>query len=134
MERRMKSIWLIEEGEYSDYHIVGVFSSKENAERMQSILAQGHDESRIVEWTLDPGIAEIAQGLRVWSVMILEDGTVTDAKLRGGIDVYPPEIRKPMNREPFLHVMRWARDQEHAIKIVNEHRTRIIALGEWKVS
>lgn len=28
------SVWVIEQGEYSDYRVVGVYSSRENAERI----------------------------------------------------------------------------------------------------
>ena len=54
----MKSVWVIEEGEYSDYHVVGVYDSRESAE---TILASLPDDDRptIAEWPLNPCLDEV---------------------------------------------------------------------------
>ena len=68
------SIWVIERGEYSDYQstwlrhyyrVVGVFSSRENAERALAEIYGSDPWGRpeISEWPLDPGIDALNEGL-----------------------------------------------------------------------
>lgn len=119
-------------GDYSDYTVVGVFSSKENAQfiadRMQYV-------GNIAEWKLDPAVNELRAGLMLWIVRMLRDGTTESA--RSDPDSYQaPEYRIwRRNRETglpdVLDARVYARDEAHAVKIVNEIRTRLIANNEW---
>jgi hypothetical protein len=45
----MTSIYVLTEGDYSDYHIVGVYSTKELAKEAQSL----YEHSQIEEYDLD---------------------------------------------------------------------------------
>jgi hypothetical protein len=137
----MATIWVVEQGEYSDYRVVGVFSSKENAQQIRDAVG---DDATVAEWTLDPGIEDMNAGRKPFRVFMLRDGTVehvreetVDRSFLGGWD--GPLVMKrggtPFGAKeptpPCLNVTVWASDAEHATKITNEHRTRLIASGEW---
>jgi hypothetical protein len=139
-------IWLIEQGRYSDYHVVGVYDSEKKAREVADAINAGDtsDEARVSSRVLNPGVDELRAGLRLYLVTIQRDGTVEKCKLRdvSGYDLMSPPAQMwrrstaPMyqGRDGFPDVMWvtcWARDENHAIKIANEHRTQFIALGEW---
>jgi hypothetical protein len=42
-----------------------------------------------------------------------------------------PAYRGKPDKPDILQADIWAKDETHAIKIANEHRTRMIASGEW---
>lgn len=139
----MKSVWVIEQGSYSDYHVVGVFSSKKNAELILNILSDKWDEPTIAEWTLDPAVEGINAGLTQWIGAMLRDGTVErcepwevsgydlDEDLRIWHRSTAPAYRGK-GIQDCLHGKVWAKDQAHAIKIFNEYRTQMIAANKWK--
>ena len=143
-----RSIWVVEKGEYSDYGVVGVFSSKENAQQIADVLNQRDEdgyrgeEATIAEWTLDPAINELRKGYSQFLIHMREDGTVERAykrqmasyNLSGDVQIWrrstaPAYAGK--NATDLLSATVWAKDEAHAIKIANEHRTRMIATGEW---
>lgn len=134
-------VWLIEEGSYSDYHVVGVFSSRQAAEMvLEKIKGYGYDEPEIVEWAMDPGVEEIRAGLRPHHVcMRLDDGFVESAnetdwssydiggrvtlweRTKAGAYQGKPGVTDAVTGTVF------ARDIAHAVKIVNEKRVQILA-------
>lgn len=132
-----KSIWALEDGDYSDYHVIGVFSSKKNAERIRKVVG-GH----ISEWLLDPAIEALNQGLTMWRVVMLRNGNTESVK---GTDVASYDLAGRswlwsrstapayvhQNLPDVLVATVWAKDTEHAVKITNEIRTKMIAEGQW---
>jgi hypothetical protein len=64
----MASVFVIEQGSYSDYHVVGVFSTRENAETVLAALKAAtesyYDTPGIAEWPLDPAIDALRAGLK----------------------------------------------------------------------
>lgn len=134
------SVWVVEEGEYSDYHVVGVFTSEANANRIASLT--GGD---VAEWPLDPNIAELNQGLQIYSVQMHKDGSVDHSK-KQEIDSYGMATTGVVNIwerskapafqgkgvDDVLVARVWAKDEQHAIKIANEYRAQFIASGKWK--
>jgi hypothetical protein len=48
-------------------------------------------------------------------------------ELAGRVDVVGPDVVGPR----VITALVWAKDEQHAIKIVNEHRARLIAEGEF---
>lgn len=138
-----KSVWVIEEGSYSDYHVVGVYSSEENARRVCALMDQKYDKPGVNEWPLDPAIDEINAGLRTYLVQMHEDGTVTECREDQVHPGHQPSfcIHSHPNKDGSLgfgdYVLLlqgwgvWAKDCEHAIKITNEKRTQMIAEGKW---
>jgi len=145
----MKTVWIIEQGSYSDYRVVGIFSSKENAEQVCERVNQGetYEQATIAEWPLNPGVEAINKGLVPFLVWMLIDGTTERCEQleRGGDDfrwTMTDELRvwrrseapayRGKNVQDCLMGRVFAKDSAHAVKIVNERRTQMIANGEWK--
>lgn len=134
----MEKVWLVEQGYYSDYRVVGVFSSKENAQRICSILG----DASIDEREVDPVISDLDKGYVLFHVSMLRDGTVESIEmcprlyatdLSGGHTIWRRSKNKYCGYKPdVLNSYVMAKDSIHAIKIVNEHRTQLIATNQWK--
>lgn len=143
----MDTIWVIEQGEYSDYRVVGVYSSRENAEVVCKAINDRRPcyQAEISEWRFNPGTTEINQGMRIYSVRMLRDGSVEEVKSHefSGFDI-GGEVRlwrrksapywRGKDVEDCLCVTCWATDDRHAVKIANEHRSQWIAMGKWPES
>ena len=138
----MKSIWVIEQGTYSDYHVAGVFSRKENADLVCEALkaSEPYDEPVVNEWFLDPAVKELNSGMDQYLVLMLKDGTVERAEqvgfgpyaLAGEVVIWrrsQAQAYRGKGIPDCLNARVWAKDKKHAIKIVNEHRAQMIAEG-----
>jgi hypothetical protein len=111
----MKNIYVLTEGSYSDYHIVGVYSTKELAEEAQSL----YKDSQIEEYDLDD-IPEHPPGMSAWFVRI-NDGELDDIFTN---QVSPFDQTVPSEKEyrwrhgeTAYFVYCWAVDGNHAEKI-----------------
>lgn len=143
-----KSVWVIERGEYSDYSVVGVFSSRENAERVaQRINASEYAYSlaEVAEWQLNPGVDALNSGLSRFRVLMLRDGTTEDVRrdddpwsgfsLASTFHLWERSEAPAYVGENIGDVLAadvWAEDEQHAVKIANERRVQMIASGEWR--
>ena len=143
-----KSVWVIEKGSYSDYRVVGVYSTEAGA-RLVCDRINGDDRhylATVAEWPLDPGVEAINKGLSPFVVWMLRDGTTEQVWMDTDDFEYTlddkPTIRRrstaPINKgkkvvpPDCLTARVFAKDEAHAIKIVNEYRTQMIAKGEWE--
>lgn len=133
----MAKIWVIEQGEYSDYGVTGVYSSLENAEAVLKIInhsGYSYNVGTIAEWELDPDMDNIKAGRKPYQICMLEDGSLP----------YEPEAvcgyykEVSMGRayikgisEVIISGDVWATDETHAIKIMNEKRVQAIVNGEF---
>ena len=120
------TVWLVEQGEYSNYHVVGVFSTRINAEEVAHVInrhAHTYDTATVTERPLDPFMDEWRQGLSPYTVLMRLDGTVVYC-----VQTDPDRVcdDRGICGGGFVATV-WARDNQHAIKIVNEHRARAIA-------
>ena len=111
----MTSIYVLTEGDYSDYHIVGVYSTKELAKEAQSL----YEYSQIEEYNMDH-IPEHPPGMTAWYVSI-SDGKLDDITTS---QVSPFEVIVPSEKEynygegkTGYFVYCWAVDADHAEKI-----------------
>ena len=140
----MKSVWAIEQGSYSDYHVVGVFSTRAKAQLVMNALKEKYNEPSIAEWPLDPAVTALRTGLTTWNIMMLRDGTVeccepcelTSYTLDGSFTLLrraSAPAYKGKGIEDCLNGIIWAKDKPHAIKIANEKRTQMIAENKWAV-
>jgi hypothetical protein len=138
-------VWVVEQGSYSDYHVVGVFSSEKNARQIVALLKESdcYDEPTVAFWEMNPGIRDINAGHKLWNVRMLRDGFVESAEGREvssynfGGNVWVWERSKApayqgTDTPDALDATVWAKSAKHAVKIANEHRARLIASGEWK--
>jgi len=134
------SVWLVEDGYYSDYHVLGVFSSQENATKIiEEIGETKESETRIRELKLDQGIFELNDGLHRFYVDMSYEGIAwrvhrvysVHAPLWGQISVFKATeaFSQFHNVADEVRGMVWAKDAEHAVKIANEFRVQEIAEG-----
>lgn len=146
IEALMKTVWVVEQGEYSDYRVVGVFTSKENAEKVRAMFSEDdtteYGKATVAEWNLDPSIEQLNAGLRQFELWIDREGNAYhppelvepfDVDLRDdfkAIDTWNKDTQK-FDAPRHLRCEVWAKDEEHAIKIANERRTQLIATGQW---
>ncbi len=125
----MTKVWIVTSGEYSDYEIEAVFSTKGLAEdyiQKMNGAGLGSSYNDIEGWELDLPIPPIG-----WHVYMSSDGGTSStwlSKLREGesgfqgFDLYSP---------PHLLWIVKTLDRERAIKVVNEKRVQILALNIW---
>jgi hypothetical protein len=132
-------VWLLTAGSYSDFHIVGVYSKRENAENALQAFGGGDIE----EYRIDPHMDRINAGLSYFSVHMAKNGSTSYNN--GGhvfrierIDVNPIPVEvgraaliRSSDGTAWMDVECWARDEKHAVKIANEQRVSKIASGEW---
>lgn len=112
----MNTIYILTEGSYSDYHVIGVYSTKELAEKAQFV----YEDSQIEEYTLDD-VPDYPPGMKGWYVNI--DDAKPDEPY--SYQVSPDYATIPSESEYNYHynkqtgycVYCWAVDQEHAEKI-----------------
>ena len=148
----MKNIYIVTAGEYSDYHIVAVFSTKEKADAFCAMFRKG--EFDVVEYEVDAKVEAINKGLKQYHVNMNKDGSlfaggwsnpsgITLFKnenlldnfqtedylldLNFGKRYFDPTVPKALH----LEVICWAKDEQHAIKIANEKRAQYSANGKW---
>jgi hypothetical protein len=135
MANEVKTVWVIERGEYSDYSVAGVFSTEANARKIAALV---HGD--VAEWPLDPGIAELNQGLHVFNVRMTKDGVVEKCERLEYVQHIDPvtvwrrstdQYFRGQNKPDVMLATVWAKDETHATKITNEHRAEWIASGKW---
>lgn len=146
-----KSVWVVEQGSYSDYGVLGVFSTREAAEMMAARINEAADrcdeEATVAEWPLDPGVDALRAGLWRFDIWMKEDGSADSVYPASDWKELPAEdpshglgntfemrilsVHPVPTKERQLRARVWARDREHAIKIANERRVQLVASGEW---
>lgn len=100
------TIYVLTEGDYSDYHIIGVYSSMELANEAKVL----YPKSRIEEYNLDI-IPEHPPGMVAWIVEI-DENTISYCS-----QINPDYFYKDDYLEDFTSYYVWATDKEHAEKI-----------------
>lgn len=147
MAAKRKTVWVVERGEYSDYRVEGVYSTRENAERIAAAFngSGSWRDATVAEWEMDPGIDRLGKNLRSFSITMLRDGTVesVDERDRAWVNItddstfhiwrrtQAPAYRDKPGVVDALRADVWARNEKHAVKIANEKRAQMIASGEW---
>lgn len=141
-----KTIYIVTDGEYSDYQIVAVFDDEALAEAFRQHFGYEHG---LEEFTLNPATREVREGVTVYEVHMAKDGDVRGPVKSGGyFDLPATEVSiwgydhrsNQWTSIPYmrkhewwntLFVRCWAKDERHAIKIANEKRAEWLALGKW---
>lgn len=126
--RSGQKAYLVTSGEYSDYRVRGVFTSRENAERFMDASREqiGSQFNEIEEYTIDLSDAPLRAGLVPFSVQMRRDGN--DASVvRVDADTIADngrlaDIWIARERVPGFRINLWARGEHHAIKIANDKR------------
>jgi len=131
-------IFIVTSGAYSDYHINAVFSTKENAEKYNKLYANGDFED-IEEFEVDDEMALINrirdEKITIYLVCMDRDGNIKETiKESPSISLVEELLtgkQKPVLYADCMDMCVIAKDEKHAIKIVNEKRTQMIANNEW---
>lgn len=112
-------VYVVTSGEYSDYRVEGIYSTRELAELAAATIT---DANEIEEYELDVAADKLRQGFNPYCVTFDTDwrsaATIRSVKLAGlGIESSPA-----VHEWRVLHVYCWAKDEAHAAKIANEKR------------
>lgn len=136
----MKTVWVLHGGVYSDYRVTGVFSSRKNAVLAKHALSDR--DHRVDEWEIDPGIDNLNKGYSRFRIVMLRDGTAEEARSQDYVCELTSSVwiwertkaaaYKGKGIPDALVAEVWARNVKHAVKIANEHRTRMIAEDKWE--
>lgn len=125
----MATVYIVTDGEYSDYGIVGVFSTRELADTCaKNLIKSKWSNAKVETWNLDPHVDELRQGLAPWTVTMDRDGN-SDAIIDAGSLDSKEDERHDWSGKYTFYV--WAEDEQHAVKIANERRAQIVAAGNW---
>lgn len=125
----MTTLYVVMEGEYSDKSIVGVYDTRAAADAVAKLC---RDFGRVYEYTLNEWAHEALRGLQCWHVRMsrlgivgteLDDLYTTSAFVEAGQYSIRP------NGDLVTTV--WAKNDEHAVKIVNKLRTRLLANDQY---
>jgi hypothetical protein len=135
----MTTVYLTSTGSYSDWHVTGIFSTREKAE---AHAAYTGSENSIDEYDIDGGYNPALAGLRSYCVTMKPNGDVTgcaiyqsdyfnermDVSDLWDVSHTPYELKKKhIGHRIYCYCL--ARDEQHAIKIANEKRIGLILEG-----
>jgi hypothetical protein len=128
-----KTIYVVTEGDYSDFHIVGVFDDKARAETLVSLI----EDSSVEEWPLNPPFefdARAHAGMTLWRVACYLETWVRPSFVEwNASQVNPLEntagawTPDPPDQSEYGHIFVWARDKKHALKIAQDKRAEFLA-------
>lgn len=135
----MSKVYVVTHGCYSDREIVGVFSDEKAAEAFASCDEDGGFE----EWEVDSEKLshEHPHGKQFYSVYLDRDGDPHRGN-RPRLRSHSPIKAQPsmwyrdqegIKPDYWLFNM-WATDEEHAVKIANERRARVVANNQWNMT
>ena len=127
----MEKVYLISRGSYSDYSVVGAFSTKEKAEQF---IKEAKETEQVGCYQLNDEIEELGidclttpKGLHPYTVYFNKEKVISTHPS------YVEEMQtviKPYGYAKQLSC--WAKDEQHATKIANEIRVQLIALNQWE--
>ena len=108
-------VYVVTEGDYSDYHIVGVCTSKESAERIRELASRDFHEAQIEEYEADK--FNIEPTYNYYEVSVYKNGSAVVNISKFIFD--PHEVRDYRNAKCTcaFSVDVFAQDEEHAKKI-----------------
>lgn len=122
----MDKVYLVTTGEYSDYRVHSVYSTKEKAERVANVLL-GH----VSERTLDEGPG-FPRGMLYYEVAVDRQGTVRECNLVSA-DFVSDTLWEPAGDGECVQYNVWAKNDDHAIKIAAERNAELVASGNWTI-
>lgn len=125
-------IWAVSEGDYSDYRVLGVFTSKEKAEE----YAKTDIYSRVENFPIDPVPDEkildiVKSGDKIFMIHMQFNGDAGGHQINYTAEYGYDSVFNPSWDPDRLSGAIRARDLESAIKIMNEYRIRYIAEKDW---
>jgi hypothetical protein len=130
----MAKVFVVTRGDYSDYHVVAIFSVRESADKLAAII--GGD---VELFALDPVVTERTEdpfwkitdfGNGVTQVLAIErDGIFNEKALRPRKASWSIWKGQP----PYLAIFCYAAAESHALRIFADIRAYIDTAGLWDV-
>jgi hypothetical protein len=132
----MKTIYVVTQGDYSDYRICGVFDSEPLAKKFIETFssAQQWYSMRIEEWKLNPYKLEIGKGYKPFFVRMSKEGDTLEIRESDSVYRFVAGENGENWGFDFYHNLLnhcLTKDEKHAIKITNEIRGQLIAEDKW---
>jgi len=131
-----RTVWLVTDGDYSDFRIIGVCSTKVLAERARALTRA---DKQVEPWEIDAIPNAVPEGYCVWRICMDADGNLKDPPFREFdfmAPLRPPrcftEILGPGMLKTWGDFLIVARTAKQAVKSANEKRIRMIANYEWQ--
>lgn len=117
-------VYVLENGSYSDRHIVGVFSSMEMAEIAAQIFT---DDASITEWDVDAEGKKMRRGYVPFFVRLhRETGDAIEVEQNNSsYGVFEKSVGEDVHKNLYTRV--WALSREEAVKIASERRREFLA-------
>lgn len=128
----MKTVFMVTVGEYSDYGVVAIYSTREKAEEFMREFPNDQ-YNPIDEVPIDIDYAGmIAAGKTIWITHMDRVGNTLRVQDTGSVfGQCSFSIHRYKTNLPCLINWCIAASEEQAIKATNEKRTQLIANGEW---
>jgi len=133
-------IYVVTHGDYSDYHICGIFDNQENAEAYR----EWHQFYEVEEYPLNPSLPVMRKGYNLYEVCMWRNGYISNIEIRHEpasieeqtkLNHYPVSgpVANGTGAEPAwcLQGVVLAYNKEHAAKITNEKRAQLITANAW---
>lgn len=139
-------IFMVTTGSYSDYSVIGVCSTKEKAEELKKLTAADNNIDEIIldefpdhptghywyQVTMD-GRGNTTQVITEDASSIKNETNYEEWWPYGGGCNCPACGKQPnvLSLDASMNFNMWAKNEEHAIKIANERRIRLIDTNSW---
>ena len=126
---------VVEEGSHEDRRIVGVYTTKELADKAKEIIAT---ENEIVVFDADllPDTSSCPPGRLPWEVYMNKAGGARNARIVRRVSVVDFEeidFLKELPTEGREHIFRvFASDRDEAIKLADKFRENLLIANCWK--
>lgn len=118
-----RKIYILTSGAYSDYGIDAVYDDKELAEKAANAVG-----SDVEEWDINPLEPEIRKGYVAFEIEMTRDGVaVRIERVNSAFGILRNKDYAISVFDGCFSQRILARDEEHAVKIANETRVRLIA-------
>jgi len=128
-------VFIVTSGQYCDYGINAVFSTKELAEKYISAFDNEYIQRDIEEWDLDPNKTDLNQNRRAYFLRINKNGDIGELYIADSSYGYGEDISKSKQSytsdKAWLNIFCFADDENHAIKIAGKKRSQILAANLW---
>src|SRR5688500_6668033 len=146
-EPKITKVFAVTSGDYSSYSVNAVFSTREKAEKYINHIKKGseykdyilYSDYNIEEYNLDPVPDWVyRENRKMYMVQMHKDGKVRQ------VFTYDPAYAERWTftdfstwdkdkNSPCLCMNVWAKNKDHAVKIVNEKRAQLLANELWNV-
>ena len=134
------TVYVVTEGSYSSYHIIGIYSTKEQAEKIKKYHSGLYDHPDIEEWELNGDIPEDIEDVREYYHITYRDRQYGEGRWecsrytkvgKENIKDCPYELDKrfPLFFRIDIPCDR-VKDAQHAIKIAQDKFAEIKAMKE----